>query len=150
MQTEISVEIDAPIAQVFDFSINNLTEWSTLIVDDTVINETPEVVGSTFRIVTEERGRRMEFEGVVTHHDPPNAQSVFLKNDMFDLDVEYRFEDLGGRTRLTQGSTVHAKGFLKVMFSLFGWAMKKSGRESGVSELNNLKRILEERDRVAT
>ncbi len=150
MQTEISVEIDAPIEQVFDYAINNTKEWSTLIVDDTVINETPEVVGSTFRIVTEERGRRLEFEGAVTHHDPPNAHSVYLKNDMFDLDVEYRFEDLGGRTRLTQGSTVHGKGFVKVMFSLFGWAMKKSSSDSGESELNNLKRIVEERNHEAT
>ena len=150
MQSEISVEIDAPIEQVFDYALNNTTEWSTLIVEDEAISETPEVVGSKFRIVTEEKGRRMEFDGEVTHYDAPNLSRIYLKNKMFDLDVEYRFEDLGGRTRLTQNSIVHPHGFVKVMMSLMGWAMKKSSCESNANELNRLKQKLEERQLQTT
>ena len=96
-------------------------------------------VGTTFRMVTEDRGRRMEFRGVVTEWEPPHRSAARLEGDHFNIDVDYRFEDLGGRTRVTQHSIVQGKGFVKVMFFLFGWAMKKSGCKAQENELASLK-----------
>ena len=58
---------------------------------------------------------------------------------------EYSFEDLGGRTRVTQLSTIKARGPLKIMFFLFGWLMKKSGCDALDRELANLKRLMEDK-----
>jgi hypothetical protein len=88
----------------------------------------------------------MEFDGVVTHHEPPKSQTVELKGKQFDIIAEYTFEDLGGRTRVTQRSTVNGKGLIKVMFILFGWLMKKSSGDAVQKELSNLKRLLESRE----
>ncbi len=107
------------------------------------IEEKPGGVGSTFRCVTEERGKTMEFQGVVTRHEPPRLSAIHLTGQYFDIDAEYRFEDLDGRTRVTQESTVAPKGFLKVIFFLFGWMMKKSTCKAVANELNNLKQKLE-------
>lgn len=79
---------------------------------DEVIDEKPEGVGSTFRVTTEEKGRRMEFEGLVTRHEPPTAHAVFMTGSQFDIEAQYLFEDLGGRTRVTRRSEVHGKGFI--------------------------------------
>ena len=143
MQTTMSVEIDRPINEVFDYTIHNVAEWSIIVVKDEVIDEKPEGVGTTFRVTTEEKGRRMEFEGLVTRHEPPTAHAVLMKGNQFDIEAEYLFEDLGGRTRVTQRSTVHGKGFVKVIFFLFGWLMKKSGCNALENELLNLKRLTE-------
>ena len=62
MLTEISVEIDRPIEEVFEYTNNNVVEWSTTVVEDEVIDEKPEVVGTTFLCVTEENGRQMDLE----------------------------------------------------------------------------------------
>jgi hypothetical protein len=143
MQSELTVEIARPIAEVFDFATNHVAEWSLTVVEDRVVEEQPDGVGTTFRVVTEEKGRRMEFDGVVTRHEPPVASSVVLRGAHFDIDVDYLFEDLGGRTRLTQRSKVTGKGFIKVMFFLFGWLMKRAGCKAQENELANLKRIME-------
>lgn len=139
MHTEASIEIDRPIAEVFEYTIHNVAEWSLTVVEDEPIEQTPDHVGSTFRCVTEERGRQMVFQGLVTRHEPPTFSSCQLVGDMFDIDVEYRFEDLSGRTRLTQHSEVKPKGFTKVMFFLFGWAMKGSTCNAVNNELESLK-----------
>ncbi len=148
MQTTMSVEIDRPINEVFDYTIHNVSEWSTIVVKDEVIDEKPEGVGTTFRVTTEEKGRRLEFEGVVTRHEPPTAHAILMKGDQFDIKAEYLFEDLGGRTRVTQRSEVFGKGFVKVMFFVFGWMMMKSSRNALGNELLNLKRVMEARDRL--
>lgn len=145
MDTEASVEIDRPIEAVFDYTIHNVAEWSTIVVADEVIDRTPDMVGTTFRVVTEERGRKMEFQGVVTRHAPPTGHTVRLVGSHFDIEADYRFEDLGGRTRVTQHSTVKGKGFVRVMFFLCGWLMRKSGCDALHKELANLKRLVEAR-----
>jgi len=38
----------------------------------------------------------MEFDGVVTRHEPPTAHTVVMKGKQFDIEAEYSFEDLGG------------------------------------------------------
>lgn len=142
----MSVEIDRPIGEVFDYTIKNVAEWSTIVVMDEATGEKLEGVGSTFRVTTEEHGRRMEFEGVVTRHEPPTAHAVLMKGRQFDIEAEYLFEDLGGRTRVTQRSRVHGKGLIKVMFVLLGWLMKSSSRAALEKELGNLKRLAESRE----
>ena len=92
-------------------------------------------VGTTFRTVTEERGRRMEFVGEVTHYDQPTASTVVLIDDAFDIEAAYTFEALGERrTLVTQNSDVTPKGFLKVFFFLFGWLMKKGSCDAARKE----------------
>ena len=143
MKSQMSVEIDAPIQHVFDCTIHRVTEWSGIVVEDEVLNETPEGVGTTFRVVTEDCGKRMTFEGVVTRQEPPTLHAFEMRGKAFDIIAEYKFEDLGGRTRVTQWSKVQGKGVLKVVFFLFGWLMAKSGCDALEKELSRLKRLAE-------
>jgi hypothetical protein len=144
MKQQASVEIDRPIDEVFEYTNNNVAEWSITVVEDEVIDETPERVGTSFRCVTEERGNRMEFQGVVTRYERPTASAIRLTGKHFDIEAEYVFEDLGGRTRVTQQSAVTPKGLFAVFFFLFGWMMHRSACEAQENELNSLKRLLEE------
>lgn len=144
MLSESSVEIERPIEEVFEYTNNNVAEWSKTVIKDEVIDEKPGRVGTTFLCVTEENGRQLEFQGLVTRYEPPTASAVQLTGKYFDIEAEYFFEDLSGRTRVTQRANVSGKGFTKVMFFLFGWMMYKSGCKAQENELNSLKRLLEE------
>ena len=150
MQNEASVEIDRPIDDVFELTNNHVGEWSIIVVEDEVINENPKGIGTTFRTVTEENGKRMEFLGKVTRWDPPNVSAIHLTGKMFDIDAEYTFENLSGRTRVTQNSVVTGKGFFKMVLLLFGWMMKKSSCEATENELESLKRFCEEYPSLTT
>ena len=71
IKSEGSVEIDRPIDEVFRLTCDHVAEWSTIVVEDDVVETTSEGVGSTFRTVTMDRGKRRESEGVITRLDPP-------------------------------------------------------------------------------
>jgi hypothetical protein len=144
MRNEASVVIDRPIDEVFRLTIEHVAEWSIIVVEDEVIDEMPDGVGTTFRTVTEDKGRRMEFRGVVTKHDPPHTHAIHLTGDMFDIETAYVFEDLSGRTRVTQFADVTGKGFFKWFMLLFGWMMNKSHCKASDNELNSLKRFCEQ------
>tara|TARA_R110002049_G_scaffold72490_5_gene187323 strand:+ start:2583 stop:3050 length:468 start_codon:yes stop_codon:yes gene_type:complete len=144
MRTEGSVVIDRNIDDVFRLTNDHVADWSQVVVEDEVIDEQPGRVGTTFRSVTEEHGRQMQFQGTITQYDPPVASAVHLIGEMFDLDVQYQFVDLGEqRTKVTQRSYVAGKGMLKLVFLLCGWAMRGSSRKALNVELQGLKRFCE-------
>ena len=145
METTRSIEIDRPIEVVFDYTLSNVFEWSIFVVEDEVTSAGPVEVGTTFHTVTEERGERMEFDGRVTKHEPPTAHSIVMQGKQFSMEVDYIFTEIDNRTQVTQHSKVHAMGFLKVMFALFGWAMKKSSCDALDKELASLKKYCEKK-----
>jgi len=117
MKTTTDVEISRPLSEVFRYTLENVADWSITVVEDEVIEETPEHVGTTFRIVTEDRGRRMEMNGEVTRYELDRLSEIHLTSTAFDIDALYEFEDLGGgRTRVTESAEVHPKGITKVFF----------------------------------
>ena len=145
MQSDITIEIDAPIEVVFDAACHHVAEWSTVVKEDEVLHETPEVVGSTFRVVTEDRGRKMEFEGVVTIHEQPTRSGATMAGKSFDIEVDYTLEDLGGKTRLRQVTACHGKGFAKLIFFVMKPFMGKAACDANNKELAGLKAFAEKR-----
>lgn len=145
MQTQLSIDIDHPIDEVFVLATDHVTEWSVTCVEDEVIEEKPDGVGTRFRLVTEEGGRQMDFEGVVTEYDPPHRSRIDLIGKAFNIDVLYTFEEVDGRTRVTQSSEVQGKGAFRLLLPLMGWLMRKSSCKAQESELESLKRFCEGR-----
>ncbi len=145
MKTTASVEIDRPIEDVFDLTNNHVAEWSEVVIEDQIIEETPDVVGSTFRSITENQGQQMVFEGIVTQYEYPNLNAVQLVGQFFDIDAAYFFERITShKTKVTQVSEVRPKGGLKIIFLLFGWFMKSASCKAAEKELNNLKVFCEQ------
>ncbi|MEL6106397.1 MAG: SRPBCC family protein [Planctomycetota bacterium] len=143
MQATGSIEIERPIDEVFDAACNAMPHWSDIVVEDELIEDVPGVVGSRFRTVTQEQGKQMIFEGKVTAYEHPRLQAVHMAGQYFDIDTEFRFEEISGRTRVTQFADVRGKGFFKVILWTTGWFMKKSQCEAAQNELENLKRFCE-------
>lgn len=142
MRNVASIEIDRAIDEVFVYTNEQVSQWSLTVVENEVIEE-HNGVGTTFRCITEEKGSRMDFEGVITAWQPPTKSAIHLTGKFFDIDVEYRFEDLNGQTRVTQESKVVGKGIAKILFVLFGWMMNKQSYKAAMAELESLKNKLE-------
>ena len=143
MRTERSIEIDRPIDDVFRITNEDVAKWSIIVVEDELIDEGNKGVGTRFRTVTEDHGKRMEFQGVVTAFDPPYALAIKLTSQFFDIEAAYAFEDLGYRTKVTQLSKVTGKGFLKLILLLIGGMMNKASCDALDKELNSLKKYCE-------
>lgn len=147
MQQQASIEIERPIHEVFEYTNNNVAEWSLTVIENTRVGATLDNdVGSTFHCVTQDHGCKMEFAGTVTKWEPPTLSAIHLLGKQFDIDVLYTFENEGERTRVTQVSVVHAKTlFTKAMFFFVGLFASKSGCAAAMKELESLKQKLEER-----
>lgn len=144
MKSTGSIEINRSIDDVFDFTINHVPQWCESVIEDELVEETHDGIGNKLRIVTEENGHRMEFAAEVTIHQPPTRSAIMMYGDMFDIEVDYTFENLGYRTRVTLDSAVTPHGLgLKIMFTLFGWLMKSSGKKSLDRDFARLKQMLE-------
>lgn len=144
MHHEASIVIDRPIDEVFALTTDRVAEWSIVVVEDEVIEKMPGEVGTTFRTVTEDKGHRMEFMGIVTDHNPPHTHAVHLTGAIFDIQTEYKFEDLRSRTKVTQFAVVSGKGFFKLILPLTSWLMKKAHCEATDRELASLKQFCEQ------
>lgn len=104
------MKVDRPIAEVFHAASEQIADWSITVSENEILDRTPDGIGTTFRVVTEDRGKRLVFDGTVTHHDPPNFHAVRMTNPMFDIETELTFEELDGHTRVTQVAIVTGKG----------------------------------------
>lgn len=152
MKAEASVDISRPIEEVFEFTNEHVVEWSITVVEDTVIEETPGQVGTTFKCVTKSEGRLMEFHGTVTRWEPPKLSAIELVGGAFDIHAEYTFDEIPDGTRVTQKSVISPHGIMKIVFacmSVVGWLTGRSACGEVENELENLKGILEKRNNVA-
>ena len=129
MKNTDSIQIDAPRARVFTL-INDpesLKQWIPNLIENDIIVNTEAGVGSKFRQVYLENGRRMEMEGVVTAYEQDRHLACHIRGKPFDLLVEYQLEDISGGTRLTQDSEVIFKSLpMQVMGFFMKPMMKKT------------------------
>jgi carbon monoxide dehydrogenase subunit G len=139
-----TIEIDAPPAVVFkwihDPACNR--RWLPNLVEAEVLKSEPGEIGSRFRQVYVENGRRMEMTGTVTGYEKDRYLACELTGP-FLLRVDYRLEDLGGRTRVTQNSDVMMQGFMKIIGVLLKPLMKKVAAKNAGEAFSKLKQLAE-------
>lgn len=147
----VIIEINASPKIVFSWleDPDKLNHWLPNIVENEALTETDNKVGSTWRQVYEENGRRMEMFGTTTRYEPFTRTSCEITGPMFDLDIDYLLEDLGGKTRLTQNSVVKMKGLMKIFGFLMRPIMKKSQDKQADDSFSRLKNFAEEEARSA-
>ncbi len=147
MKGTYSIDIECSREQVFAFldDEKNLPKIVPTLVDQGIINETPEKVGSTFWHVYEEKGRRMKMTGVVTEHSPPERMAVKLDGAFFGLEVTYELKQLSPTsTRLTQHSESRFKHVFKLMGLLSGKKMEREGKQAQAEIFARMKTVIEE------
>ena len=138
-----SVLIQCPIDRVFELTNDHVTAWSNIVEEEDMLQVTAKKIGSTFRTVTSEHGRKMTFEGVVTSYTPPSASGIQMEGEVFSRTADYIFEQVEQRTRVTQTSTVKGKGIFRILIPAMGLLMRRSNCQALQEELNRLKAYCE-------
>ena len=147
MHTVYSIIINAEPAQIFYWLDNaeRVMQWVPNIVENEDIEVTENKIGSTFRQIYVEHGRRMEMRGVVTAYELNKHLACEISGQSFDLLVDYKLEDLAGQTRLTQDATIRFKGFFgKIIGILASPFIKKSSMKQLEASFAKLKALSED------
>ena len=138
MTTAGSVGIDKPIAEVFDYTVNNVAEWSVTVVEEKVIEQTTDGVGSRFHVlIRDPGGKPMEFDGTVTFNERPTAQTVVMIGKQFDIEGS-RGEDEGDPNLRCDTEGFHDEA------DVFG--VRLTGKEGGLQGSRKGTRQLEGKD----
>lgn len=146
MRNTATIDIDAPPATVFkwihDADLNK--QWLPNLVESTIVHSEPGMVGNRFHQVYLENGRRMEMDGVVTAYEQDRYLACEITGP-FHLTVDYRLDNLGGRTRVTQNSEIRFKGgvLMKLIGALMGPVMRKMSQKNSGNAFRKLKQLAE-------
>lgn len=119
--------------------------WMTSVSKAEILQQTPEMTGTTFREAVEEDGRGTELQGIITDWKPNERIAFHLSGQYNVVDVEYRLEEIENGTRLTQNANVRFRSFMKVLSIVMGRAIKRQAMEQSQQEFARLKEFCEEK-----
>jgi uncharacterized protein YndB with AHSA1/START domain len=145
MKITCTIEIHNSPEKVF-YWLNNperAMAWMSSVSKTELLQETPDLVGTSFREIVEEDGQSTELQGVVTDYQPNQLIAFHLSGKFNDVDVEYRLEEIDNYTRLTQNANIRFKGFTKVLSILFAPTFKKNITAQSQKEFARLKELSE-------
>jgi hypothetical protein len=138
-----TVTIDRRAQEVFRFvsDLENVPKWNYAIIATRKTSDGPVDVGTTYRQVrsaptrSEEQLRVTEFE---------SGRSFAVQGDLgpFVGTLTYEFEDVDGRTRLTNTASLEARGLMKIAAPITSARI----REAVAENLGALKQLMEQRD----
>lgn len=124
MNFTYAIEINAPIARVFDWvdDEDNLKLWMDGL-EETIFPEgknRTNPVGTKFTQRLREGRRIAEYAGRVVAYEKPNQLAVTIGNAQFEMLVVYRFTPKGAWTWLDYSATMtRGNLFIKLMSKLF-------------------------------
>ena len=117
--------------------------WQTSVSKTEIVQETPDMIGTTFRETIEENGRGVEMHGVVTGYRENQLLAMHMDSKYHSVDVEHRLEEIENRTRLTRNATIRFKSFMEALSILIGPAFKKKIADQSRREFATLKELCE-------
>jgi hypothetical protein len=146
MKISCSIDINSPVEKVWEWlgTPEKAMVWQTGVAGGEILNETPDMVGTTFRETVEEDGRSTEMRGEITAYTVNRELAMHLEGDYNVVDVEWRLEEFEERTHLDFKADVRFKAIVGVMSFLLRPVFRKKVTEQLRRELDALKKLCEQ------
>jgi uncharacterized protein YndB with AHSA1/START domain len=148
MKLSIAVDIESSPEEVFYWLKNpeKAKAWMTSVSETEMLSGATNMVGSTFREVIKDQNGQTEMQGVVTRYQENELIAFHLSGQYNTVDVEFRLEEIGERTRVIQNAEVRFRSFMKILSIFLGSAIKKEISVQSQREFAKLKLICETKE----
>lgn len=145
MKLEHTLEIKSTPELVFDWigDHQKARRWQPGVSSDEILNQTPDMVGTTFKETVEEDGQQLEMEGVITRYQPPQAIDFHIISRIHILDNAFHLEAIPDGTRLTNQINIRWKFPMSVMSLFIGGKIRANIHAQQQKELGKLKEFCE-------
>jgi hypothetical protein len=118
--------------------------WQTSVSRTEILQETPDVIGTTFRETIEENGQSTELYGEVRDYEKNRSIVMHLSGKFNVVDEEWRLDKIGERTRLTVKSKIRFRSYIGLLSFLMRPVFKKRILEQLSREVTRLKELAEQ------
>lgn len=145
MKLKFTIDIESSPEEVFSWikDPERAKEWMTSVPEGEMLSGSPNTIGSTFREVVRDQNGETEMHGIVTGFQENEMISFHLSGDYNTVDVEFRVENIGKRTRVTQTADIRWRGFMKIMSIFLGGRIKREITAQSQREFISLKALCE-------
>lgn len=99
--------------------------WQKGIKDETIIKETKEKIGTTYKEVIEENGKSLEMTGVITDYKQNKLIAFHIESKIHNVDVIYSIVGDGNKSILTVESKIIWKFPMNIICLLIGKKIRK-------------------------
>jgi uncharacterized protein YndB with AHSA1/START domain len=146
MNTKLTIEIDAPVFTVFRWVVHPtcVVQWLNHLSNFEILNDDDPGVGAKFIQSWDDDGDNSSISGTITEFIKDERYCIHLDGKGFQVDVEYRFKDIDGRTRLMQKTTFDYKGIMKMIEKVVGGKIRRSYEDEAKRNLARLMDLCEE------
>ena len=112
---EVSIVINRPLEEVFVFlsDLRNNLKWRSGMIEAEKTSAGPIGVGTTYRMVNDLFGRRIEGEAEVTEYEPNRKYATMNKSGL-PIETKRIFEAVDGGTRVTFAVKAELGGLFKL------------------------------------
>jgi uncharacterized membrane protein len=144
MHVEESVEINAPVQEVFDYvsDVGNYPEWMAHVLDVRTDAPGPPQQSDRFVVAIKSVGRRFETPYERTSHEAGRRYTDrAVGGPIPDQRWHSAFQEVPGGTRFTRAVDVESRGLLKLLEPLQKRAVERQLRK----DLQTLKTVVEAR-----
>jgi hypothetical protein len=145
MKISISKEISKLAVSVFPWieEPEKAMKWQQNIKESEILQDKPEVVGTTFKETVEENGKSLEMYGTITKYVKDKLIGFHLKSRIHEVDVCYYLDEFDGGTKVLVEASINWKFPMNIVRLLIGKKIKKGIVNQLESELHELKELCE-------
>ena len=140
-----TIDIQAAPGEVFDWirDPEKARQWMTSVGETEMLSGEPNEVGSTFREVVSNGQGGTELYGEVTGYRENERFSFRLSGQFNIVDVAFRVEGIGERTRVTWSADMRFRSVMKVASLVFASKLRREITAQSEKELAGLKALCE-------
>lgn len=141
MGVKISIDLQRPVEEVFDFAANaaNLPLYDKNIREVKKITEGPIGVGTTFHLIASQFGFHTIVVQEFTVYEPSHHFAFLVNSGPFPVETHYTLESHANGTRVSGEREPQPRGIWKWLIPL----ISIPARQKFAAELNSLKNYLE-------
>ena len=145
MKFSSSIEINRPIKEVYRFAVSskNLHRWVDGFETFQQKKGRNRGKGSTATHIYRDSAGKLEVQEEVLEIKPEKLFKTHLSHKNMETDLEFKFLNLGGNTRVVTDTYVRLK---PAVFNLLSFFMKGQMKKQQQADLRRLKNVLEARD----
>jgi len=145
MKISYSIDIISGVEKVWSWlgTPERAMVWQTSVTETEIINQTPDMIGTTYRETITENGKSTDMYGEVTDYKEHQLLAMSSSGQYNSVDVEWQLEEIQSGTRLVFNADIRFKSFLGIISLLLRPVFIKKISAQLEGELARLKDLCE-------